>query len=105
MSVQTAVEQFKFELPSLSYIDVKWEEPNLRVPAEAKLPTRQTGSAGWLARWITAYRTWRRNSQAAAELAIMSDQELMDIGISRSDMSRLFERGLNEDLRQRGSLA
>jgi uncharacterized protein YjiS (DUF1127 family) len=33
----------------------------------------------------------------------MSDHELMDIGISRSDLSRVFDPSLNQDLRARGT--
>ncbi len=45
---------------------------------------------------------WRRNSEAAAELQAMSDYELADIGLSRSDLSRVFEPGFGQDLYQRG---
>jgi len=46
---------------------------------------------------------WRRDRQAAAELASMSDHELMDIGISRSDLSRAFDPAYNGDLVHRGT--
>jgi uncharacterized protein YjiS (DUF1127 family) len=105
MSVRTANSQFNFELPSLSYIDAKWEEPNLRTPVETGFPVRKTGLAAWVARQVDAFRTWRRESQAAAELSMMSDHELMDIGITRSDMDRVFSPEFNEDLRQRGEHA
>ena len=105
MSVQTVNSNFEFQLPSSSYIDVRWEEPNLRAAAEIGSPVRQTRPAGWLARCINAIRTWRRDNQAAAELAVMSDRELMDIGISRSDLKRVFEPEFNQDLRQRTDVA
>jgi uncharacterized protein YjiS (DUF1127 family) len=102
MSVQTANSQFKFQLPSLSYVDAKWEEPNLRITKDTAFPVRKTGVAGWFARRIEAYRAWQRNQQAIAELGMMSDHELVDIGISRSDMHRVFDPSFNEDLRKRG---
>jgi uncharacterized protein YjiS (DUF1127 family) len=102
MSVHTADSQFTFQLPSLSYIDAKWEEPNLRTPAATIPPVRKTGVTAWLTQRLEAIGTWRRERQAAAELALMSDYELMDIGLSRSDLSRVFDRASNQDLSQRG---
>ena len=101
MSVHTAESQFTFELPSMSYIDAKWEEPNLRVAAEPT-PVRKGGLAAWLSHQIAAFVAWRRDSQAANELAAMSDRELMDIGLGRADVVRVFHPAYNEDLRQRG---
>lgn len=99
MSVHTANSQFHFELPSLSYVDAKWEEPSLRAPADSGFPGRNNGLAGWLARRFDAFRAWRRDRQAALELAMMSDRELRDIGLTRSDMYRVFRTELNADLR------
>jgi len=99
MSAHTAD---SFKLPSLSYIDAKWEEPNLRAPAAAPVRARRSGLAAWLAGQVEAYRKWRRDSEAAAELAAMSNYELMDIGLTRSDINRVFEPDFNQDLRTRG---
>jgi uncharacterized protein YjiS (DUF1127 family) len=103
MSVHTADSKFAFELPSMSYIDAKWEEPNLRAPATAPRDVRKGGLATWLSRKIAAFVAWRRDSEAAGELAAMSDRELLDIGLSRADMGRVFDPAFNKDLRQRGS--
>ena len=102
MSVRTADSQFSFHLPSLTYIDAKWEEPNLRTPTAPARPSRTVRFAGWLFRRLEAIVAWRRDRQAAAELASMSDHELMDIGISRADLSRAFNPAYNGDLAQRG---
>jgi uncharacterized protein YjiS (DUF1127 family) len=102
MSAHIANSQISFELPSLSYIDAKWEEPALREADTAAEPVRSTGLAAWLSRQVGALAAWRRNSEAAAELRVMSDYELADIGLSRSDLSRVFEPGFNQDLYQRG---
>lgn len=104
MSVQTANPRFHFELPNLSYIDAKWEEPGLRAPAANNRPVRG-GLGVWIARRMEAFQTWRRNSEAMSELAMMSDYELRDIGISRSDLNRVFEPEFNLDLRQREGAA
>ncbi|WP_428487163.1 DUF1127 domain-containing protein [Rhodopila sp.] len=105
MNAQTANSQFKFELPNLSYVDASWEEPNLRAAVNREYPTRKMGLAGWLTGWIAAFRAWQRDQQAVSELGMMSDHELMDIGISRSDLNRVFMPAFNEDLRQRGNHA
>ncbi len=105
MSAQTADSQFHFKLPSLSYIDAKWEEPSLLAPTDAGRSIRTSGTKGWFARSVDSFRTWRRNSQAASELATMSDYELMDIGISRSDLQRVFQPEFSQDLGQRNRVA
>jgi len=102
MSAHTANQNFNFQLPSLSYIDAKWEEPNLRSVAQ---PTKVTPQAGLFARLVARYRSWLRERQAIAEFSLMSDYELADIGLSRSDMHRVFEPTLNEDLQFRGRSA
>jgi uncharacterized protein YjiS (DUF1127 family) len=103
MSAYTAESQLSFQLPSLSYIDAKWEEPNLRGPSTAPQGVRKTGLAVWLSRQVTAFITRRRNREAALELAAMSDRELIDIGISRSDLSRVFDPAFSQELSRRGS--
>ena len=90
----------------MSYIDAKWEEPNLRTaapsPAASRVSTRRNGVAAWLSRQIDNFVSWRRDRQAATELALMSDHELGDIGLTRADIGRVFQRGFNADLQQRG---
>lgn len=103
MSASTANSQFNFKLPSLSYIDAKWEEPALRSPAASPRAVRNTGLAAWLSRQVAAFVAWRNAKAAALELSAMSDYELADIGLSRSDLSRAFESGFNQDLYQRGA--
>ena len=101
MSVHTADSRFSFQLPSLSYIDTQWEEPNLHTATTQA--ARKDGLAAWLSRRVAAFIAWRRNSAAMSELLSMSDRDLMDIGMNRSDLVRAFDPALNEDLRQRGA--
>lgn len=101
MSVHTADSRFSFQLPSLSYIDAKWEEPNLRTAAPQAV--RKGGLGAWLSSQVAAFIVWRRNSEAMGELASMSDHELMDIGMNRGDLVRAFDPAHNQDLRQRGA--
>ncbi|HET6605511.1 MAG TPA: DUF1127 domain-containing protein [Rhodopila sp.] len=100
MSAHLANSNFSHRLPSLSYIDAKWEEPELRQQAA---PSRVRGGFGaWLAAHFTGFRTWFLENEAASELAAMSDRELHDIGLTRSDLNRVFDPELNQDLRRRG---
>ncbi len=105
MSAHTADSQFSFQLPTMSYIDAKWEEPSLRALPVPERLARKGGLASWLSHQVAAFVAWRRDSEAADELGLMSDRELMDIGLTRADLGRVFAPGLNEDLRQRGANA
>jgi uncharacterized protein YjiS (DUF1127 family) len=103
MSDSTADSQFNFRLPSLSYIDAKWEEPALRSSGASPRAVRNTGLAAWLSRQVAAFAAWRSDQAAASELSAMSDHELADIGLSRSDVPRVFEPAFGQDLYQRGA--
>jgi uncharacterized protein YjiS (DUF1127 family) len=105
MSVRTANSDFHFELPRLSYIDASWEGLNHQAPAETSGTSRKTGLAAWLAHQVEAFRTWRHAVRATSELATMSDRQLMDIGICRSDLRRVFETEFNQDLRERAGVS
>lgn len=102
MSAQTADSQFTFKLPSLSYIDAKWEEPDLRVACGLRQGPDQGRLAGWWSRQVAAFVAWRRNNEAARELSAMSDRQLADIGLSQSDLKRVFDDAYNQDLGHRG---
>jgi uncharacterized protein YjiS (DUF1127 family) len=97
MSVPTAKSQFAFELPNLSYVDASLEEANLRLAAP---PSKPRG----LGAWIAAFRTWRENRTARAELQMLSDRELADIGLNRSDVDRVFDPARNQDLMERPAI-
>jgi uncharacterized protein YjiS (DUF1127 family) len=40
-----------------------------------------------LERWLVAYMTWRMEQAAIAALSAMSDRELKDIGLTRSEIA------------------
>jgi len=86
----------------MSYVDAKWEEPALRAATRSNV-TRKGGLAAWLSRQVSAFVAWRRESEAAAELSAMSDRELLDIGLNRGDVRRVFNPAFNGDLRRRGT--
>jgi uncharacterized protein YjiS (DUF1127 family) len=96
MSAPIAKSQFAFQLPNLTYVDASLEEGNFRAPAEPKLHG--------LSALLTAFRAWRARQSAIAELELMTDRELMDIGLSRSDVHRVFDEGFNADLRDRAAV-
>jgi uncharacterized protein YjiS (DUF1127 family) len=102
MSAQTANSQFAFKLPSLSYVDAEWEEPDPRVSSALPQRAPKRGLAAWWSRQAAAFVAWRRNNEGATELAAMSDRQLADIGLSRSDLTRVFDAAYNQDLGQRG---
>ncbi len=105
MSVHTADSRFSFHLPSLSYIDTRWEEQDIGASVASPRVAGKRGLAAWFVRQFAGLVSWHNDNVAARELAGMSDHELMDIGISRSDLPRVFDRTYNQDLRQRGTLS
>jgi uncharacterized protein YjiS (DUF1127 family) len=103
MSAPIAKSQFAFELPNLSYVDAKLEEPNLRAfPQPVVAPQ---GFGAWLASCVAAVANWRKQQAALAELEMMTDHELMDIGLTRGDFGRVFDADHNRDLVRRGAAA
>jgi uncharacterized protein YjiS (DUF1127 family) len=87
--------QMAFELPRLSYIDTRWEEPAVQAVPQ---PVREHRFAAWMATRIAAFRTWRENARARTELNNMSDRELFDVGVTRGDFDRIFDHRFNRDL-------
>jgi uncharacterized protein YjiS (DUF1127 family) len=98
MSAPMTKSQLAFELPSLSYIDTRWEEPEVQ---PVVLPVRKHGFASWIAGNVVSYRTWREKARALAELSGMSDRELFDVGLTRGDLRRVFDDRVNQDLMER----
>jgi uncharacterized protein YjiS (DUF1127 family) len=96
MSSPIAKSKLAFQLPLLSYVDAHHEEPELGTPIEAR-KTR-----GILA-LIAIFNAWREKRTHMAELSMMTDRELSDIGLTRSDLGRVFDRSLNMDLLRRAA--
>ena len=94
MSAPIAKSQFAFELPNLTYVDASLEEANLRAPLP---PAKLHG----LRALVAGFRAWRDKQAAMAELDLMSDRELLDIGLTRSDVHRVFNDDRNQDLQSR----
>jgi uncharacterized protein YjiS (DUF1127 family) len=98
MSAPLTKSQMAFELPKLSYIDTRWEEPDVRQPSE---PVREHGFVAWIAASFEAIRARREQARAVAELNNMTDRELLDVGLSRGDFARIFDDRFNRDLVER----
>jgi len=81
--------QLAFQLPLLSYVDAHQEEPELGTPVQPRK------SRGILA-LIAAFKTWCENRVDMAALSMMTDRDLMDIGLTRSDLERAFDSRLND---------
>jgi uncharacterized protein YjiS (DUF1127 family) len=45
-----------------------------------------------LRRWLAAYKTWKNDQAAIARLRMMSDRELKDIGVTRTDIAGAVRR-------------
>jgi uncharacterized protein YjiS (DUF1127 family) len=99
MSAPMTKSQMAFELPTLSYIDTRWEEPAVQPTVQ---PVRKRGFASWIAARFSAFVAWREQARARAELGNMSDRELFDLGLNRGDVERIFDERFNQDLRSRG---
>ncbi len=92
--------QMSFELPKLSYVDASWEERTITEAEQAEKPSR---FANWLAGRIAAFRAWRERDAAMSELAMMTDRELSDIGLTRHDVGRVFTPEFHEDMAGRSA--
>jgi uncharacterized protein YjiS (DUF1127 family) len=96
MSAPLTKDQLAFELPSLTYVDTHLEDPVLPTLSN---DARLRGVRAWLA----AFRAWREQRAALAELVMMSDRELADIGLTRSDVPRVVNDDLKAGLRDRSA--
>ena len=98
MSSPTAKSQLAFQRPLLSYVDAHQGGPELGTPVQPRK------SRGILA-LIAAFKAWRGKRTDMALLSMMTDRELSDIGLTRSDLGRVFDSKLNMDLLRRGRAA
>jgi uncharacterized protein YjiS (DUF1127 family) len=97
MTAPLAKNQFAFELPNLTYVDTHLEDPVLPSLSRA-------GRLHGVRAWLAAFRAWREKRTALAELDMMSERELADIGLTRSDLPRVFNNKFNADLRGRSAV-
>lgn len=97
MSASIAKEQLSARLYNLTYVNARSEKPDFRratLPPELPKPT----FSRWVAARIAVFQAWWEKQVALAELGMMSDRELMDIGLSRADLRRAFNSEYSPDL-------
>lgn len=56
----------------------------------------------WFWRYVNYLASWREHRRVIKELNMLSDKDLRDIGINRSDIDRLVWLGEDKDARGRG---
>jgi uncharacterized protein YjiS (DUF1127 family) len=101
MNAPLAKDQFQFSLGNLSYIGPEYEEASARFVKPEK-----HGAARFLESIVARMAEWRRRRQVIDEMAMMTDRELSDIGLSRSDLARVFDPNFAADhLRGRDYIA
>ena len=96
MNAPLAKDQFTFSLGNISYIGASYED----APAHPAQEVRQA-SGGWIARAVRAIKEWYARQTVLREMEMMTDRELADIGLSRSDLPRVFDPAFVAD-RARG---
>ena len=89
MNALTSKDQFTFSLGNASYIDHTYNEYD--EPAATSVKTPEHGVGRWLRNAVEAFAAWRRRQAVLQEMAMMTDRELADIGLSRSDLGRVFD--------------
>ena len=98
MSAPMTKGQMAFELPRLSYIDTRWEEPEVQ-------PARERGFGAWVAARVAACPELARARTVHARVtelnAMTFDRELFDVGLNRGDLNRIFDDRFNQDLLER----
>ena len=86
MSAPTANDPFSFSLGQLSYIGPSYEDEST-----ATIPAAAGRTLGWARRLLVAFAEWQHRRAVMQEMAMMTDHELSDIGLSRSDIARVFD--------------
>ncbi len=87
MNAPIARDQLTFSLGELSYIGPAYdEEATVSVEVERKQQER-----GLFRRLVAILAEWRRRRAVMQEMAMMTDRELADIGLSRADLRHIFD--------------
>ncbi len=86
MNAPIVKSQFDFSLGNLSYIGPSYDDAPAWVAEPQKRP-----SGGWMARLVAKFTEWQHRRAVLQEMAMMTDRELSDIGLSRADLTRVFD--------------
>ena len=90
-----------FELPKLSYIDTRWEEPAVQPAGET---VEERGLAAWIASYVAGFRAWRADARSLAELRGLTERELSDMGLNAGDVERLYDARYNQEVLSRSAI-
>ena len=96
MNAPVTKDQFTLSLGNLTYVDSTYDDVPAEIPAESTHGVRQ-----WFERRVTAFAEWRRRQETLREMEMLTDRELADIGLTRSDLPRVFDPAFAAD-RPRG---
>ena len=86
MSAPITKDQLSFSLGNLTYVDSTYDE----APTTVVKPAAH-GFGTWVAHRLASLAEWHRRRAVMQEMAMMTDRELSDIGLSRADLNRVFE--------------
>jgi uncharacterized protein YjiS (DUF1127 family) len=92
MNAPMTQDQFTYSLGNLSYVDYSYDEPPVTT---VEAPTHGIGH--WLGRIVAGFANWRRQQATLREMDMLTERELSDIGLSRSDVPRVFDPGFVAD--------
>ena len=87
MDAPIANDQFGYSLGNLTYVNAGYDSEAI----PSIVGARADGVGGWFSRLLTKTVEWRRRRAVMREMALMTDHELSDIGLSRVDVARVFD--------------
>ena len=100
MNAPTVDDQFGFSLGDLTYIDLTYDDE----AASTIVRVHTHRFAHWFSRLLPNVAEWQRRRAVMQEMAMMTDRELSDIGLSRADLARIFDPSLRRQSRARPGL-
>jgi uncharacterized protein YjiS (DUF1127 family) len=96
MNAPLVRDQLSFSLGELTYIGPDFADG----PEASILSGRTRGFSAWIARQVCKFAEWQRRRAVMREMSLLTDHELSDIGLSRSDLCRVFDPGFAADHRR-----
>ena len=98
MNIRLSKDEFAFEPGSVNYSPVPGDSAEIAARADARTTSRKAGVIGRARAWFAESQRRRR---AMNELYALSEHELSDIGISRSEIPLIFDPGFAEQYHAR----
>ncbi len=92
MNAPNAKEQLSFSLGNLTYLNSSYDESPTQI-----VKSHRSRIVGWLAGRLASLAEWRHRRAVIMEMALMTDHELSDIGLSRCDLPRVFDPAFAAD--------